>query len=66
MAMIAGLTGNSDDSYVRWAAQTAANSGYRPVVFNHKGGDGLPITIPELYSASHTNDMRFAVAHMRQ
>lgn len=61
-----GLTGNSNDSYVRYAALDAAKAGFRAVVFNHKGGEGLPVTVPELYSASHTDDIRFAIAHIKQ
>lgn len=45
-AYIPGLTGHSGDAYIRHAAVDAAKAGYRPVVFNHKGGENLPVTIP--------------------
>lgn len=62
VAALVGLTGNSDDSYIKHAAVNAAAAGYRVVVFNHKGGTGTPVTTPQFHSASFTDDLRLALA----
>ena len=50
---------------MKHAVNDAVMSGYRPVVLNHKGSEGMPMTIPELYSASFTDDLRCALQHIK-
>ena len=60
-----GLTGGSDDAYVSHMALRARLAGWRVVCFNSRGcGDG-PVTTPQFYSASYTEDTRRVVRHIR-
>ena len=43
-----GLTGGSDDSYVRHMLVRARNSGWRVVVFNSRGCADSPVTTPQV------------------
>lgn len=63
LILLPGLTGGSQDSYVRHMLLRAKSKGWRVVVFNSRGcGDG-PVITPQFYSASFTEDLRDVVAH---
>ncbi|CAD6250076.1 unnamed protein product [Miscanthus lutarioriparius] len=53
-----GLTGGSDDTYVRHMLLRARSKGWRVVVFNSRGCADSPVTTPKFYSASFTGDLR--------
>eukprot|EP00242_Pyramimonas_sp_CCMP2087_P002582 CAMPEP_0198228596 /NCGR_PEP_ID=MMETSP1445-20131203/113677_1 /TAXON_ID=36898 /ORGANISM="Pyramimonas sp., Strain CCMP2087" /LENGTH=514 /DNA_ID=CAMNT_0043909001 /DNA_START=303 /DNA_END=1847 /DNA_ORIENTATION=+ len=56
-----GLTGGSQDSYVKWMAMESYQLGFRPVVFNARGCADSPVTSAQFYSAGYTEDMRNVV-----
>lgn len=58
LVLLPGLTGGSHDSYVAHMARAAAEAGIRPVVFNSRGTSDAPVTSPQFYSASYTDDLR--------
>ncbi|KAF5734953.1 embryogenesis-associated protein EMB8 [Tripterygium wilfordii] len=60
--LLPGLTGGSDDSYVRHMLVRARSKGWRVVVFNSRGCGDSPVTTPQFYSASFLGDMREVVA----
>ncbi|CAN6578804.1 unnamed protein product [Malus baccata var. baccata] len=62
--LLPGLTGGSDDSYVRHMLLRAKSKGWRVVVFNSRGCGGSPVTTPQFYSASFLGDMCEVVAHV--
>ncbi len=55
---LAGLTGGSHDSYVKYMVRECRRKGLRAVVFNSRGTSDGPVTSPQFYSASFTGDMR--------
>lgn len=56
-----GMTGGSHDSYVQHMVRACRFRGLRAVVFNSRGTTDSPVTSPKFYSASYTNDLRWAV-----
>ncbi|PKI51703.1 hypothetical protein CRG98_027866 [Punica granatum] len=59
-----GLTGGSEDTYVRHMLLKARSKGFRVVVFNSRGCANSPVTTPQFYSASFTGDLQEVVAHV--
>ncbi|KAL6182793.1 hypothetical protein ACLB2K_044206 [Fragaria x ananassa] len=64
LILLPGLTGGSDDSYVRHMLIRARNRGWRVVVFNSRGCGGSPVTTPQFYSASFLGDICEVVDHV--
>mmetsp|Transcript_35862 Transcript_35862/g.91647 ORF Transcript_35862/g.91647 Transcript_35862/m.91647 type:complete len:652 (-) Transcript_35862:188-2143(-) len=64
LVLLPGLTGGSHDSYVAHMARAAAEAGIRPVVFNSRGTSDAPVTSPQFYSASYTDDLRRVLEHV--
>ena len=64
--LLPGLTGGSDDTYVRFAAEYAESHGMRSVVFNSRGCGDTMLTTPQFYSALFIGDLEQVVAHVRQ
>ncbi|MCD7456914.1 embryogenesis-associated protein emb8 [Datura stramonium] len=64
LILLPGLTGGSDDSYVRHMLVRARSRGWRVVVFNSRGCGDSPVTTPQFYSASFLGDMYEVVAHV--
>ncbi|TMX03667.1 hypothetical protein EJD97_014940 [Solanum chilense] len=64
LILLPGLTGGSDDSYVRHMLLRARSRGWRVVVFNSRGCGDSPVTTPQFYSASFLGDMYEVVAHV--
>lgn len=54
-------TGGSHEGYVKWACVAAANRGWRAVVLNMRGCNGLPLTSARGYNAIITADVHVAV-----
>eukprot|EP00246_Nothoceros_aenigmaticus_P001554 TRINITY_DN12047_c0_g1_i1.p1 TRINITY_DN12047_c0_g1~~TRINITY_DN12047_c0_g1_i1.p1 ORF type:complete len:404 (+),score=36.01 TRINITY_DN12047_c0_g1_i1:256-1467(+) len=63
--LLPGLTGGSGDSYVRHMILRLRLRGWRPAVFNSRGCGDSPVTSPQFYSASYTEDLRQVVLHVR-
>lgn len=61
-----GLTGGSQEGYIKWMARAVAASGWRAVVMNYRGCAGLPLTSPKCYDAVSTGDIRAAIVHIRR
>lgn len=59
-----GLTGGSQDSYVRHMLLRARSKKWRCVVFNSRGCGDSPVTTPQFYSASFLGDISEVVAHV--
>ncbi|KAK4804320.1 hypothetical protein SAY86_004137 [Trapa natans] len=64
LILLPGLTGGSQDTYVRHMLVRARSKGFRVVVFNSRGCADSPVTTPQFYSASFTGDIREVVAHV--
>lgn len=54
-------TGGSHEGYVKWACVAAASRGWRAVVLNMRGCNGLPLTSARGYNAINTADVHVAV-----
>jgi hypothetical protein len=55
-------TGGSHEGYCKWACVATVRRGWRAVVLNLRGCNGLPLTSPRGYSATLSHDIRIAVA----
>ncbi|XP_021767914.1 embryogenesis-associated protein EMB8-like [Chenopodium quinoa] len=64
LILLPGLTGGSDDTYVRHMLIRARKLGWRVVVFNSRGCGNSPVTTPQFYSASFTGDLTEVIAHV--
>ncbi len=64
LLLFPGLTGGSGCSYVLHAVRRAKQAGIRAVVFNSRGTADSPVTSPQFYSASYTEDTRAVVEHV--
>lgn len=64
LILLPGLTGGSDDSYVRHMLLRARKHGWHSVVFNSRGCADSPVTTPQFYSASFTKDLCQVVEHV--
>ncbi|XP_008791618.2 embryogenesis-associated protein EMB8 [Phoenix dactylifera] len=64
LILLPGLTGGSDDTYVRHMLVRARNRGWRVVIFNSRGCADSPVTTPQFYSASFTEDLCQVVDHV--
>ncbi|KAK3154770.1 hypothetical protein QOZ80_2BG0194880 [Eleusine coracana subsp. coracana] len=64
LVLLPGLTGGSDDTYVRHMLLRARSKGWRVVVFNSRGCADSPVTTPKFYSASFTGDLRQVIDHV--
>ncbi|KAH9291642.1 hypothetical protein KI387_043156, partial [Taxus chinensis] len=62
--LLPGLTGGSGDTYVRHMLLRARKHGWHSVVFNSRGCADSPVTTPQFYSASFTEDLRQVVKHV--
>jgi hypothetical protein len=63
LVLLPGLTGGSDDTYVQHLSRRAMSQGWAVVVFNSRGCADSPVTTPQFYSASFTEDLRQVVKH---
>ncbi|KAK6947991.1 Alpha/beta hydrolase fold-1 [Dillenia turbinata] len=62
--LLPGLTGGSQDAYVRHMLVRARSEGWRVVVFNSRGCGNGPVITPQFYSASFVKDLREVGAHV--
>lgn len=64
LILLPGLTGGSNDTYVRHLLIRAKRRGWNVVVFNSRGCADSPVTTPKFYSASFTEDTRHVVKYV--
>lgn len=64
LLLLPGLSGGSQDAYVRHMLVRARNRGWRVVVFNSRGCADSPVTTPQMYSASFLGDLDEVVNHV--
>ncbi|TYI39806.1 hypothetical protein ES332_A02G119300v1 [Gossypium tomentosum] len=64
LILLPGLTGGSQDSYVRHMLTKANGKGWRVVVFNSRGCGESSVTTPQFYSASFLGDTYEVVKHV--
>ncbi|KAL7607989.1 embryogenesis-associated protein EMB8 [Lactuca sativa] len=64
LLLLPGLSGGSQDAYVRHMLVRARNRGWRVVVFNSRGCADSPVTTPQMYSASFLGDLDEVVGHI--
>ncbi|XP_020590731.1 embryogenesis-associated protein EMB8 [Phalaenopsis equestris] len=64
LVLLPGLTGGSQDTYVRHMLIRARKKGWRVVIFNSRGCANSPVTTPQFYSASFTEDLCEVVKHV--
>ncbi|EPS65557.1 hypothetical protein M569_09218, partial [Genlisea aurea] len=64
LILLPGLTGGSQDSYVRHMLLRGRSKNWRVVAFNSRGCGGSPVTTPQFYSASFLGDMSEVVDHV--
>jgi predicted alpha/beta-fold hydrolase len=62
---MSGITGSSDDNYVKLLVQCIQREHYGAVVMNARGRGGLKLKTPRGYSAAFTDDLREVVMHIR-
>lgn len=66
MAHNTGITGCSEDNYVKHMVLAAHDMGMRVVALNNRGrAAGVPLRTPKTYCASFTVDIRATIAHVR-
>lgn len=64
LILLPGLTGGSQDTYVRHMLVRARKKAWRVVVFNGRGCAHSPVTTPQFYSASFTEDLGEVVKYL--
>lgn len=60
------VAGGSHEGYIKWACAAAASRGWRAVVLNMRGCNGLPLTSARGYNAINTGDVHVAVQSIRR
>ncbi|KXZ44301.1 hypothetical protein GPECTOR_70g532 [Gonium pectorale] len=60
-----GINGGSHEGYAKWVCAAAAARGWRAVVLNYRGCNGLPFTAPRGYAATLSHDVFTAVYSVR-
>lgn len=64
--LVSGLTGSSSSVFIRRAAVTLHEAGFRVCAFNPRGRGGNALKTPFMYSAGFTEDLRRVVLHVRE
>eukprot|EP00937_MAST-01D_sp_MAST-1D-sp2_P007006 g7006.t1 len=65
LLVLHGLTGGSQESYVRHLARAALERRWQCVVMNARGCGGNALRTPMTFTAARTGDLREAVAYIR-
>ena len=58
-------TGGSHEGYCKWACAAAAARGWRAIVLNYRGCNGVPLTAPRGYAATMTHDVARAISSIK-
>lgn len=59
-----GLTGGSQEGYVKCLATEFMANGYKTVVFNSRGCAGTQLISPQLYTGAYTKDLDFLLKNV--
>ncbi|KAF0690281.1 Aste57867_18307 [Aphanomyces stellatus] len=62
--MLHGLTGSSEEPYIRKTVEKLLTDGWRVVVLNARGCGRNPVTSSKLFCPAYTDDVREAVNHV--
>ncbi|KZT05786.1 AB-hydrolase YheT [Laetiporus sulphureus 93-53] len=65
VVVLHGLAGDSQEPYVRAILAPACAPIYKGGL-GYRGGSGVPLTSPRLYSAGYTDDLRMAIFYIRK
>ena len=66
LLILHGLTGGSDNEYIRWMTQYATEKFHLCCVVSHARGCGRSqLTSPRSFCAAHTNDLRVSLKYLR-
>ncbi|GFR40790.1 hypothetical protein Agub_g1406, partial [Astrephomene gubernaculifera] len=60
-----GVNGGSHEGYAKWICAGAVARGWRAVVLNYRGCNGLPYTAPRGYAATMSHDVFTAIYSLR-
>mmetsp|Transcript_34725 Transcript_34725/g.77204 ORF Transcript_34725/g.77204 Transcript_34725/m.77204 type:complete len:502 (+) Transcript_34725:44-1549(+) len=65
LLVLHGINGGSHEGYCKWVCAAAVKKGWRAVVLNYRGCNGLPLTAPRGYTATMTYDVQRAIVSMK-
>lgn len=65
LLVLHGINGGSHEGYCKWACAVARSRGWRAVVLNYRGCNGLPLTSPRGYNALQSADVEMAIASIK-
>ena len=65
LLLLSGIAGGSGDPYVQHLVADATDAGFKVVCMNARGCANSPVTSPQFYSASWTQDVRHVVQTLR-
>ena len=65
LLLLSGIAGGSGDPYVQHLVADATDAGFKVVCMNARGCANSPVTSPQFYSASWTQDVRHVVRTLR-
>lgn len=60
-----GITGSSDENYIRHWIQDMTEQGYRSIIFNYRGCGYTKLSTPRMYCGADITDLTEAVDHIR-
>ena len=66
LGLVPGISGEHFDLYMQSAIAEGVRAGYCVVVVNHRGARNTELLTPRLYHAGMTDDLREAVAYIRE
>jgi len=66
VVIMPGITGSSNESYVRHIAYKSIRLGYRVIVFNNRGLGGISLKTPRAYCACNCEDLSFVLNHVTE
>ncbi|XP_078665991.1 protein ABHD1-like [Branchiostoma floridae x Branchiostoma belcheri] len=65
IVILPGMSGHSGSYYVINLARGGCKKGYRSVVYNHRGSNGVKLKNNTYYCAADTSDLLLVVSHIR-
>jgi abhydrolase domain-containing protein 1/3 len=66
LLVLHGINGGSHEGYCKHACEGALSRGWRGVVLNYRGCNGLPLTSPRTYNATLTQDAHNAIVSIKR
>ena len=66
LVICAGLNGGSGSVYVMHLAEEALRAGLLVCCLNNRGSNATPLHTPKTYCGAYTDDIRLAMAHVRE